>query len=82
MNRKEIIDGLLQRHFGISIDDTNLEDCIPDTCVAPFEEVNSVYDSLDLDRIDLNSMYPPFTPLTLEDQNAIIEGWEIREARP
>jgi len=83
MNRKQVIDGLLQRHFGIGIDDTKLAFSVPSTCEMPFEEVNAVYDECDLDRIDVKcvfpSVFPPHVPLTLDDQKAIIEGWEIKE---
>lgn len=82
MTRKQIIDGLLQRHFGIGIEDTKLDFVIPDTGVSPFEEVNAFYDECDLNRIDLKGAWMPFKLLTLEDQAAIVEGWKIKEGGP
>ena len=69
----QVIDELLQKHFSINIDDTDLEETVCSNIehsVHAFEAVNNYAEDCDLVRTDIEGPYGvhSFVPLTAEDQ--------------
>ena len=71
-----VIDALLQKHFSIGINDTDLEALAYSNILhgfRPFEVVNDHAESCDLVRTDIEGFYGVYTyvPLTVAEELAV-----------